>query len=245
VPSVGRFASADTIVPDPTNPQSYNRYSYVLNNPLNLADPTGHCSQDIQFLDTQICTTIYDVDDANSLLEAIDAYLYVYERDPIEFFEAIGIAGLVSGEVTEDTISKAVREAVPAISETVAGWIGVLATGILSSAESGHNAHVSLYHFRDMLSEAIDVWENTERDDLNMSIDINNSLGTLGSTVFSIGVQSLDEVTYSPHSIFWDNRKVEGWGNDFHGLMENLLVDTNDKIGISVLKRTWWRDYRL
>jgi RHS repeat-associated protein len=29
VPSIGRFASADTIVPNPTNPQSYNRYSYV------------------------------------------------------------------------------------------------------------------------------------------------------------------------------------------------------------------------
>lgn len=32
----------DSIVPDPTNPQSYNRYSYVNNRPLNFADPTGH-----------------------------------------------------------------------------------------------------------------------------------------------------------------------------------------------------------
>ena len=36
--------SADTIVPDPANPQSYNRYSYVYNNPLILVDPTGHCA---------------------------------------------------------------------------------------------------------------------------------------------------------------------------------------------------------
>ena len=34
--------SPDTIVPDPKNPQSLNRYSYVLNNPLNYTDPTGH-----------------------------------------------------------------------------------------------------------------------------------------------------------------------------------------------------------
>ncbi len=42
VPSLGRFASADTIVPDPANPQSLNRYSYVNNNPLRFTDPTGH-----------------------------------------------------------------------------------------------------------------------------------------------------------------------------------------------------------
>src|SRR5690606_21290634 len=42
VPSIGRFASADTIVPDPTNPQAFSRYSYVLNNPIVLIDPSGH-----------------------------------------------------------------------------------------------------------------------------------------------------------------------------------------------------------
>jgi RHS repeat-associated protein len=34
LPGLGRFASADTIVPDPSNPQQYNRYTYVLNNPM-------------------------------------------------------------------------------------------------------------------------------------------------------------------------------------------------------------------
>jgi RHS repeat-associated protein len=48
VPGLGRFASADTIVPNPTNPQSYNRYSYVRNNPLNMADPTGHYECDLE-----------------------------------------------------------------------------------------------------------------------------------------------------------------------------------------------------
>jgi RHS repeat-associated protein len=40
--ALGRFISADTIVPNPSNPQSLNRYSYVLNNPLRYTDPTGH-----------------------------------------------------------------------------------------------------------------------------------------------------------------------------------------------------------
>jgi hypothetical protein len=41
-PIIGRFTSADTIVPDPANPQDLNRYSYVRNNPLLYTDPSGH-----------------------------------------------------------------------------------------------------------------------------------------------------------------------------------------------------------
>ncbi|MBX7233672.1 MAG: hypothetical protein K1X65_04755 [Caldilineales bacterium] len=41
-PSLARFIQADTIVPEPGNPQSLNRYSYVLNNALKYTDPTGH-----------------------------------------------------------------------------------------------------------------------------------------------------------------------------------------------------------
>jgi RHS repeat-associated protein len=40
----GRMLSADPNIPDPTNAQSYNRYSYVNNNPLTLTDPSGFCT---------------------------------------------------------------------------------------------------------------------------------------------------------------------------------------------------------
>lgn len=65
-PAIGRFISADTIVPGsnpltvwpsdsvagaawstrgsgPANPQDLNRYTYVHNNPVRHTDPTGHC----------------------------------------------------------------------------------------------------------------------------------------------------------------------------------------------------------
>jgi RHS repeat-associated protein len=40
-PALGRFLSADPFIPDPMSTQSYNRYSYVQNNPLTLVDPSG------------------------------------------------------------------------------------------------------------------------------------------------------------------------------------------------------------
>jgi RHS repeat-associated protein len=41
-PTLGRFLSADTIVPGAGNPQAFNRYAYTFNNPLRYTDPTGH-----------------------------------------------------------------------------------------------------------------------------------------------------------------------------------------------------------
>jgi hypothetical protein len=45
-PELGRFIQPDTIIPDLSNPQSYNRYSYCVNNPLRYTDPTGHAWYD-------------------------------------------------------------------------------------------------------------------------------------------------------------------------------------------------------
>ena len=43
-PLVGRFLSADPFIQSPYNLQSYNRYSYVMNNPLGYSDPSGYWS---------------------------------------------------------------------------------------------------------------------------------------------------------------------------------------------------------
>ena len=41
-PLIGRFISPDTVIPNPANPQSFNRYSYCFNNPLKYDEPSGH-----------------------------------------------------------------------------------------------------------------------------------------------------------------------------------------------------------
>jgi RHS repeat-associated protein len=40
-PTVGRFLSVDPVLGKPEQPQSWNRYAYVMNNPINRTDPTG------------------------------------------------------------------------------------------------------------------------------------------------------------------------------------------------------------
>lgn len=41
-PLIGRFMSADSVIPNPYDLKDFNRYTYVLNNPLSMGDPTGH-----------------------------------------------------------------------------------------------------------------------------------------------------------------------------------------------------------
>ena len=69
VVGIGRFASADSIIPDPINPQNFNRFSYVLNNPINRIDPTGHISCDD--LGTEECVM---TDDGSETANYVDPY---------------------------------------------------------------------------------------------------------------------------------------------------------------------------
>lgn len=39
--ALGRFLQADPVIQDPSNPQNFNRYTYVWNNPLAYTDPSG------------------------------------------------------------------------------------------------------------------------------------------------------------------------------------------------------------
>ncbi len=82
----------DTIIPDLSNPQGWNRYSYVTNRPVNFNDPDGHCAP--------VCTAIlgaiagavvgglaYKFNESNSGHTGTSA----------EFWTAVGIGALAGG----------------------------------------------------------------------------------------------------------------------------------------------------
>jgi RHS repeat-associated protein len=41
-PALGRFLTQDSLIPDVTNGQALNAYTYVYNDPINLVDPSGN-----------------------------------------------------------------------------------------------------------------------------------------------------------------------------------------------------------
>ncbi len=56
VPNTNRWLSPDSIIPNPANPQSFNRYSYTRNNPVNLFDPDGHAAR---YYDEKLDAMVY------------------------------------------------------------------------------------------------------------------------------------------------------------------------------------------
>jgi RHS repeat-associated protein len=48
--TLGRFLSIDPVIGNRDQPQSWNRYAYVQNNPINRTDPTGKCGESSNFI---------------------------------------------------------------------------------------------------------------------------------------------------------------------------------------------------
>jgi len=131
--SVGRFVSADSIVPDPNRPQNFNRYSYVGDNPLRYFDPSGHGPQ------PPVIQT-----DADSYGAGI--FYEFKEEDLAEIAKVYGIpwqvlAGVLDAEILLDTNSEDLLET--AFFEHAPEFLRSLATSFYENPGPGiGNIHI-------------------------------------------------------------------------------------------------------
>jgi RHS repeat-associated protein len=83
-PVIGQFVSPDTIVPEPGRVFGYNRYMYVMGNPLRYNDPSGHCASKAELGDDPAP----DWDNDADCWTAVDGILHsAWDADP-EYWEA-------------------------------------------------------------------------------------------------------------------------------------------------------------
>ncbi len=119
-PSLGRFAQADTVIPN--NTQGLDRFAYVFNNPLAYVDPSGHCGVKEGKFDGKFDCTAEDINAATmkQRLAWFKGFLAVTGRS--EWFNnIIGILQAFIDEGLGDTNS----------------WVSWVDAGILESIQNG------------------------------------------------------------------------------------------------------------
>jgi RHS repeat-associated protein len=118
-PLLGKFLSIDPVVGDPGNLQTYNRYSYVYNQPTRYADATGECPWCVVFI-------------LGAML-SLEGNKHWKMVGSIMMFAALGPGGgLVEGGLGAAGAfsSQAITVAMPVISSSIAGGItGFIASG--------------------------------------------------------------------------------------------------------------------
>jgi RHS repeat-associated protein len=77
-PALGRFTSADSIIPGAGTSQAWDRYAYAMNNPLRYIDPTGH----------RPCGDGEDIDCEGRKNATDEKYLQTLAKDILHFLDA-------------------------------------------------------------------------------------------------------------------------------------------------------------
>jgi RHS repeat-associated protein len=101
-PNLGRFMTADSVIPDADDSQSYNRYSYVFNNPLTMIDPDGHCPVCIVIIAVAgtaagyAATTVYAAIAIGAVFGAMAAGV-ASDGDPRAMLQGAVIGGIMAG----------------------------------------------------------------------------------------------------------------------------------------------------
>ena len=143
-PLIGRFICADIIIPDLYNPQSLNRYSYCLNNPLIYVDPNGQFSFSIGQYSVAVSLGHLGYS-ALCAIEAVGAFAAA-TTVPIGFASVAGPPGAIVGTVTVTP--------------------GLLALSYFKASEFQENFHMGVHvEAHDREKDKTDDEESEEQDD--------------------------------------------------------------------------------
>jgi RHS repeat-associated protein len=202
-PAAGRFIQADTIIPNPSISQSWDRYSYVNNNPLKYTDPNGHNAYcDNKFADPEECLGIRQ--GINNLNDYIlfeyrgplhDAYDYRYfgdyrGKDPYKNIDR--------WHVSVDAYSHLGANVYPVLPGKVRkiGWEDTLGNYIVIKHETEYGSVYSAYgHLGTKYGNGNLVYE----DDI---VDKNTPIGILGNTTHGSYEEACTEPCMPAHLHF-------------------------------------------
>jgi len=138
-PVLGRFMTADPFIQAPGNLQSYNRYSYVFNNPLAYTDPSGYFS----------------------LKKALKKIWKGIKRDPLRFAVSFAVSWYVGGMVGDWLIGQAANTssfytAFASFDPWVGGWLNPMGQVVTNSASSFAGSLISSNgNLRTSISEGV------------------------------------------------------------------------------------------
>ena len=158
-PALGRFLSIDPILGTPSQPQSWNRYAYALNNPLKYVDPAG-MDETAYSCDENGDNCYYETTQSALEYTAGDTAADFARATATDLVMATGFPELLAGIINEDAgqaatgLAKQVLAAVPsgaiAGGTRALGTSGLISTGFsqLGGASSGavlsgHGAYVA------------------------------------------------------------------------------------------------------
>ncbi|MBF0532562.1 MAG: RHS repeat-associated core domain-containing protein, partial [Candidatus Omnitrophica bacterium] len=138
-PTIGRFFTADALIGNPTDSQSFNRYSYVKNNPINYIDPTGN-----EYMDLGTIVVTAHKPPIDTLPMRTDVTVAMESELVQSMISGLGNGASIAGNIIADTStmqdSAKLWQAANSGSLNDAGLRTIASVGILAvTADAGFN----------------------------------------------------------------------------------------------------------
>ena len=134
-PTLGRFLQADPVIQAPDNPQNWNAYTYVFNNPYRYTDPTGMIGQEErQWLGAMVAIAA-SIWTGGASLSWWGAGMTVGQAIAINV-----AAGFASGAISTQSMQGGLMGAYMSLANMATGGsviAGALMGGVLSSLQGG------------------------------------------------------------------------------------------------------------